>query len=187
MNASPRGILLDIEGTTSSISFVYDVMFPFIRRELDRYLETHDEQLSQTLDQIARDAGHASFAAWSQGNPDPRGLVRTEVLRLMDGDVKATGLKQLQGLIWEDGFRSGEAPGPSLRRRISRAASVARRRSRRANLFLRQHPGAEAVLRPHDRGQSAPATPRPLRHNHGSQTRRRQLRKDRPRLRLARR
>ena len=33
------GILLDIEGTTSSISFVYDVMFPYARRELEAYLE----------------------------------------------------------------------------------------------------------------------------------------------------
>ena len=34
-----RVVLLDIEGTTSSVSFVYDVMFPFVRRELDRFLE----------------------------------------------------------------------------------------------------------------------------------------------------
>ncbi|MCA9219999.1 MAG: acireductone synthase, partial [Planctomycetales bacterium] len=37
-----------------------------------------------------------------------RKLVASEVARLMDGDVKATGLKQLQGLIWRDGFESGE-------------------------------------------------------------------------------
>ncbi len=36
-----RGILLDIEGTTSSISFVYDEMFPFVRRELDSFLDAH--------------------------------------------------------------------------------------------------------------------------------------------------
>ena len=34
--------------------------------------------------------------------------METQVLKLMDGDVKATGLKTLQGLIWESGFRSGE-------------------------------------------------------------------------------
>ncbi|HZL90702.1 MAG TPA: acireductone synthase [Pirellulaceae bacterium] len=98
-----RGILLDIEGTTSSVSFVYDVMFPFVRRELDRYLDAHWGQpaLAAACRQIARDASHDNRAA-------DRSWIRGEVLRLMDGDVKATGLKQLQGLIWEDGFKSGE-------------------------------------------------------------------------------
>ncbi|MEZ6112917.1 MAG: acireductone synthase [Pirellulaceae bacterium] len=115
-----RGILLDIEGTTSSVSFVYDVMFPFVRRELEPYLETHwgESDLAAACDQIARDAGHDSLDAWAteaSGAADDvepaaaqRKLVASEVARLMDGDVKATGLKQLQGLIWRDGFESGE-------------------------------------------------------------------------------
>ncbi|MGI8981113.1 MAG: acireductone synthase [Pirellulaceae bacterium] len=100
---SGRGILLDIEGTTSSIRFVYDVMFPFVRRELDAYLRSHwgEPALAAACDAIARDAGHPSIAASQE-------QVKAEVLRLMDGDVKATGLKQLQGLIWDSGFKSGE-------------------------------------------------------------------------------
>ncbi len=100
---SGRGILLDIEGTTSSIRFVYDVMFPFVRRELDAYLRSHwgEPALAAACDAIARDAGHAPIAASQE-------QVKAEVLRLMDGDVKATGLKQLQGLIWDAGFKSGE-------------------------------------------------------------------------------
>jgi enolase-phosphatase E1 len=113
--AALRGILLDIEGTTSSVSFVYDVMFPFVRRELQRYLQSHwnDSDLQLACDQIAQDVSHASLDEWARaaaaGDSAARqSLVATEVTRLMDGDVKATGLKQLQGLIWEDGFRSGE-------------------------------------------------------------------------------
>lgn len=100
---SGRGILLDIEGTTSSISFVYDVMFPFVRRELDAYLRGHwgEPALAAACDAIARDAGSPSLASSLE-------QVRAEVVRLMDGDVKATGLKQLQGLIWDAGFTSGE-------------------------------------------------------------------------------
>lgn len=100
---SGRGILLDIEGTTSSISFVYDVMFPFVRRELDAYLRSHwgEPSLGAACEVIANDAGVPSLAAHSE-------QVKSEVLRLMDGDVKSTGLKQLQGLIWEAGFTSGE-------------------------------------------------------------------------------
>ena len=98
-----RGILLDIEGTTSSVNFVYDVMFPFVRRELDRYLEARwaEPALAAACQQIARDAAQDARAG-------DRDWIRCEVVRLMDGDVKATGLKQLQGLIWEEGFASGE-------------------------------------------------------------------------------
>lgn len=115
MTPHPRGILLDIEGTTSSISFVYDVMFPFVRRELARNLEANwgDPQLLSACEQIARDAGHGSLAEWAKaaGTLDEsplRRLIAAEVTRLMDEDVKSTGLKQLQGLIWECGFESGE-------------------------------------------------------------------------------
>ncbi|HUE73841.1 MAG TPA: acireductone synthase [Pirellulaceae bacterium] len=113
----PRGILLDIEGTTSSVSFVYDVMFPFVRRELQSYLRAHwgEPALSAAVDQIARDAGHGDFHTMLRSqSPGGRAMVHPptvlhrEVERLMDGDVKATGLKQLQGLIWEAGFASGE-------------------------------------------------------------------------------
>jgi enolase-phosphatase E1 len=105
-----RGVLLDIEGTTSAVAYVYDVMFPFARRGIGPYLAEHwgAAALDPVREQFARDAGAASFALWSAGVPDPCALVEAEALRLMDGDVKATGLKQLQGLVWEAGFRSGE-------------------------------------------------------------------------------
>ncbi|MGB0717398.1 MAG: acireductone synthase [Phycisphaerae bacterium] len=107
-----RGILLDIEGTTSPIAFVYDVMFPYVRQHLATFLQSHfdDDQTRAACDQIARDAGHASLNDWLP-QADRAALmvaVKDEVTRLMDGDVKATGLKSLQGLIWKDGFTSGE-------------------------------------------------------------------------------
>lgn len=107
------GILLDIEGTTSSVSFVYDVMFPFVRRELKSYLASNwgEPSLHAACDLIARDTGYESFADWSataHTDKQQRRLVADEIVRLMDGDIKATGLKQLQGLIWRAGFESGE-------------------------------------------------------------------------------
>lgn len=113
MHFNGRGILLDIEGTTSSIRFVYDVMFPFVRRELQSYVRKHWDEpaLMVACDQIARDLGQDNLAHWAGENASPHAqqeMMRTEVLRLMDGDVKSTGLKQLQGLIWEQGFQSGE-------------------------------------------------------------------------------
>ncbi len=108
-----RGILLDIEGTTSSISFVYDEMFPFVRTNLNAFLENHWNAIAvqDCLPMLATDLGHAEMSGWLEADlsdQDQRAQVAQGVIQLMDGDVKATGLKQLQGLIWKDGFHSGQ-------------------------------------------------------------------------------
>lgn len=111
MTFDGKAILLDIEGTTSSVSFVYDVMFPQVRRELSDFLERSWSSVDVQLacDQIAQDAGHDNVIAWCGTDAGvQRQQVQQEVVRLMDDDVKATGLKQLQGLIWRHGFESGE-------------------------------------------------------------------------------
>lgn len=114
---SARGILLDIEGTTSSISFVYDVMFPYVRKHLtfEVFSNWTEPSYIEAFGAIARDAGHPSLDAWLNANQLTRDnplraaeLICKEVVRLMDSDAKTTGLKQLQGLIWESGFQSGE-------------------------------------------------------------------------------
>lgn len=103
-----KGILLDVEGTTSAVSYVYDVMFPYVRTALAGYLDAQwdADEMMPVKQQVAVDAGAESFDAWTVGD-EQRSVFETEIVRLMDGDVKATGLKQLQGLIWRDGFESG--------------------------------------------------------------------------------
>jgi enolase-phosphatase E1 len=112
-----RGILLDIEGTTSSVSFVYDVMFPYVRKHLtfEVFANWMEPEYIEAFHAIARDAGFDSLDAWlktknlSRDNPlRAAEVVCQEVTRLMDADAKATGLKRLQGLIWQSGFESGE-------------------------------------------------------------------------------
>jgi enolase-phosphatase E1 len=114
---SSRGILLDIEGTTSSVSFVYDVMFPYVRKHLtfEVFANWLEPDYIRAFHAIAKDAGHDSLDAWlkkeglTRDNPIRAAeVVCKEVTRLMDADVKATGLKELQGLIWKSGFESGE-------------------------------------------------------------------------------
>lgn len=109
---SGRCLLLDIEGTTSSASFVYDVLFPYARERLAAFLESSFDQpaIREACGQIAKDAGNSSLDDWwpRTGAASPQAAVVSEVGRLMDADVKATGLKQLQGLIWKGGFESGE-------------------------------------------------------------------------------
>ncbi len=111
------GILLDIEGTTSSISFVHDVMFPFVRQRLDEFVAANFAR-TDVLDacaQIARESAQTSISDWSRTSEwttatrkQAQQIIIGEVQRLMDGDVKATGLKALQGLIWAAGFHEGQ-------------------------------------------------------------------------------
>ncbi len=110
---SVDGILLDIEGTTSSIDFVYQQMFPYVRRELGVFLSEHfaEPEVTAACRLIAAEGGLNQFEMLTQheaARAEALSLVRTEVLQLMDGDSKSTGLKQLQGLIWRNGFESGE-------------------------------------------------------------------------------
>jgi enolase-phosphatase E1 len=87
-------------------------MFPYARRELAVYVTRHwrDREMTEACEQMARDAGHTSAAAWwnNRNDVERQELVIGEATRLMDADAKATGLKTLQGLIWEAGFDSGE-------------------------------------------------------------------------------
>jgi enolase-phosphatase E1 len=91
-------ILLDIEGTVSPLAFVHDVMFPYARQHAGVYLATNWG--TAVIEQLARDAGVTAFASPAEAE--------AAVHRLMDADAKVTGLKQLQGMIWQEGFRNGE-------------------------------------------------------------------------------
>lgn len=108
---SGSGILLDIEGTTSSISFVYDEMFPFVRKRLARFLTERWDDLAvrEACDLIAKDEGFPSLHEWCGVEAESASpIVQQAVIDQMDRDLKSTGLKTLQGLIWEAGFRSGQ-------------------------------------------------------------------------------
>lgn len=112
MDFRGRAYLLDIEGTVSSVRFVTDVMFAFVRREVEAYLqrEWNTPAVQAAIEQIARDQGKSVAELWGEhASPEElRRRIREHVLQLMDQDSKSTGLKQLQGLIWEAGFHSGE-------------------------------------------------------------------------------
>src|SRR5438477_13185536 len=98
-----RGILLDIEGTTTPISFVFDVLFPYARRHAAAYVQ-HAElaDLRQEYDDDIRAGNHPPD--WSS---DPVPYIHW----LMDQDRKSTALKRIPGEIWLEGFRGGELRG----------------------------------------------------------------------------
>lgn len=95
-----RPVLTDIEGTTSSISFVKDVLFPYARRALPGFVHAHghDPAVRGWLDRVATDAG---------GLCDDAMVV--EVLQgWIDVDSKHPALKALQGMVWKAGYADGE-------------------------------------------------------------------------------
>ena len=93
-------ILTDIEGTTSSISFVHDVLFPYARRELPRFVREHGEEpeVRRWLDTVAAENGGLCQDA----------MIVETLQGWIDEDRKHTALKALQGLLWAEGYRSGD-------------------------------------------------------------------------------
>ncbi|MEB3206267.1 MAG: acireductone synthase [Vampirovibrionales bacterium] len=95
-----QAVLTDIEGTTSSLSFVKDVLFPYARARLADYCKTHD--LADIFNAVRT----------LQKNPDLTRQAIIEVLqRWSDEDQKVAPLKQLQGLIWQAGYQQGDYQG----------------------------------------------------------------------------
>jgi enolase-phosphatase E1 len=101
-----RGILLDVEGTTSSISFVYDVLFAHAKARVGEFLAAHrsDARALELAATITAAAGAPLSAAAIAADPTRAALAAID---LMNRDVKDTALKELQGMIWRSGFESG--------------------------------------------------------------------------------
>ncbi|MDH6576339.1 acireductone synthase [Kitasatospora sp. MAP5-34] len=100
----PRAVVLDIEGTTGSIDHVHQVLFPYARRRLAGWLDTHRGS-----------ARHQELLDAVRSHRQAPGLDEPAVLRTLaewaDADVKAAPLKALQGLIWAEGFADGSLSG----------------------------------------------------------------------------
>jgi enolase-phosphatase E1 len=98
-----KAIVTDIEGTTSSLSFVKDVLFPYARAELPDFVREHRDELhiKQLLVDTCKEAG-IEF--------DTEGAIAL-LIQWIDQDKKITPLKALQGLIWEAGYKQGDFKG----------------------------------------------------------------------------
>ena len=98
-----RAILTDIEGTTSSLSFVKDVLFPYARERLAAFVGSHAAQpaVREQLDTVAKVVGHVLSDAQAID----------QLIRWIDEDKKITPLKALQGMIWEAAYRNRDFQG----------------------------------------------------------------------------
>lgn len=98
-----KAIVTDIEGTTSSISFVHDVLFPYARQRMAQFIKSNieDPQVASHINDVRHNAGE---------NLDLDKVI-AQLLQWIDEDKKISPLKALQGLIWESGYKNGDFHG----------------------------------------------------------------------------
>lgn len=100
----PAAILLDIEGTTTAIAFVHEVLFPYARERLPGYLTAHAAE-PHVVELLA--ATKATMRE-EQGRDADDAAAVAQLLSWIASDRKHTALKTLQGYIWESGYRDGD-------------------------------------------------------------------------------
>jgi enolase-phosphatase E1 len=99
-----QAILTDIEGTTSSISFVKEVLFPYARQHLADFIKNNREmpEVEHWLQETRKEV--------QQPTLDENGVIDV-LIKWIDQDKKITPLKALQGLIWEAGYKNQDYQG----------------------------------------------------------------------------
>lgn len=112
-------ILLDIEGTTTPINFVYLTLFPYAAGKLQAFLREHigEQEIDAVLQQLH--AQHQSDEGqrlqpplWTEDSELARLSSATVYCQwLIARDSKCTPLKSLQGKIWQQGYATGELKG----------------------------------------------------------------------------
>lgn len=97
-----RAIVTDIEGTTTPIAFVHEVLFPYARTRLVEFCNAHqsDPAVAEALAAVRAESGAQSLDE-----------IIAVLLKWMDEDRKAGPLKMLQGLIWQAGYEAGILKG----------------------------------------------------------------------------
>jgi enolase-phosphatase E1 len=98
-----KAIVTDIEGTTSSLAFVKEILFPYARANLADYVRSHAEEpaVKALLAESCQEAGLELDT----------GQIIAQLIQWLDEDKKVTPLKYLQGLIWQAGYQNGDFKG----------------------------------------------------------------------------
>ena len=107
-----RSILLDVEGTTTPVAFVKDVLFPFARANAASFLASHGNEpdvrrdVALLREERAKEPADSVAPTWTAGSTDTASAL-AYIFWLMERDRKSTALKALQGRIWRAGYESG--------------------------------------------------------------------------------
>lgn len=99
-----KAILTDIEGTTSAVSFVFDVLFPYAKQHLPAFVRQHagEPDVAAQLQAVRNDSAEADASV---------DRVIEILLQWIAEDRKATPLKALQGMVWQQGYQAGQLKG----------------------------------------------------------------------------
>ncbi|XP_035732694.1 enolase-phosphatase E1-like isoform X3 [Vespa mandarinia] len=117
---SQTTILVDIEGTTTSISFVKDTLFPYVRENLKKYIDTNwdDDKFKQDYHKLKEQAKKdeedkvEGFIPITDSNPEEeKESLMKNILWQMDNDRKTGALKQLQGHMWQEAYKTTAIKG----------------------------------------------------------------------------
>ena len=118
----PKVILTDIEGTISSISFVKEVLFPYSKERLEDFILTnyeHSPFLLSIIEATLEEIKQGNITGITYKSNQESAIFETQVYTAIEAlkiwiqeDKKITPLKDLQGLIWEEGFRNGLFKAP---------------------------------------------------------------------------
>uniref|UniRef100_A0A8D8LPY7 Enolase-phosphatase E1 n=1 Tax=Cacopsylla melanoneura TaxID=428564 RepID=A0A8D8LPY7_9HEMI len=121
MRLKKKAILLDIEGTTTSISFVKDVLFPYVKNNLESYLNKNwnTDEMKLNIKLLAEQADHDIAnnipgvvpVKETESEKTLKQNIISNVLWQMSQDRKTKALKTLQGHIWLDGYNDGQLVG----------------------------------------------------------------------------
>jgi enolase-phosphatase E1 len=125
-----QALLLDVEGTTTPVDFVYRTLFPYARARLASHLAEHWDDERTRADVARLEAEHRLDSHSAPPWREEAAAVAAYLAWLMDQDRKSTGLKSVQGRIWEEGYRRGELRGavyPDVRPAFERWRRAGRR------------------------------------------------------------
>uniref|UniRef100_A0A915E6Y3 Enolase-phosphatase E1 n=1 Tax=Ditylenchus dipsaci TaxID=166011 RepID=A0A915E6Y3_9BILA len=120
-NPSFKALLLDIEGTTTSISFVKDTLFPYAARNVHKYLTENmsnsSSSVTELVDALIQLSNEQNLLQPTQIEAVEKGeepdkivaKLAANVKMWIEQDKKLTALKQLQGLMWQQAYVNGES------------------------------------------------------------------------------
>jgi len=106
-----KAILTDIEGTITSLSFVKEILFPYSKERIKDFVSKRaqtDSRLLPLIDEILSESNAEKKEAPIE---EKIPLAIETLLHWIDVDKKATPLKEIQGLIWEEGYKKGDYKG----------------------------------------------------------------------------
>ena len=99
-------ILTDIEGTTTEVSFVYDILFPYFRAHMDQWKTVDSAPMNDVLEQT-----RLLVLEEQSINLTSKEALFEQLRQWSIEDRKVTPLKTFQGMVWEQGFKSGAIKG----------------------------------------------------------------------------